>query len=136
MTSIKNKLLHNSFGDEVFANFPNLSKHGFPAGTIKLKHGEHKGIHSGFGFHHIWKEHFSHIDNETAAQTYIIERLQIKLKFGMIYHEHGKRNIIFKPKEGVVILQLTYDGTGNPFYNVITCFSQGNPHGIRIGQLG
>lgn len=132
----KNKQLINpDTGTSEFGRFPEIPEYQFPAGPIYLRYGIHNGPNSGFGFKHIWDEHFSHIQNSEDVQSEIVSLITSITKNGHIYYEQGQRNIVFQLHKGILILELREDGNGNSFYSIITCYTQGHPHGTLIGKL-
>ena len=131
------RLPHPDSAMPVFGHFPELGvKNGplFPSGEIVLAYGHHLGPNRGFGFQHIWVEHFRRMEEHDAA----LERIS-RFVAGIlrprtpIYYELGSRAAIFRGSAGQVIVELR-DGP-NPFYSVVTAFVAHRVHGDRVGAL-
>lgn len=132
----KNSFITNpNTGTPIFGNFPEIEKHGFAAGPIYLKYGDHKGKNNGFGLFHIWTEHFKNFQTPEEAEASIVGFINSIIPNGEILYESGKRNLVFKRGSGVVILEPKLDGTNQTYYSIVTAFQNNKPHGYKIGQI-
>lgn len=109
----------------------------FEHGHIYLRYGEHFGANRGFGVDHIWAEHFKKILTvEEALRDIPIYVSGILQKGGAIHSEFDMRNrcMVFKSKQGLVILEPKLDGENKNYYSVITAYN-GQAKGPKIGAL-
>jgi hypothetical protein len=125
--------------------FPELKLTGrtFPAGSIRLRHGEHKGPNNGYGLAHIWEAHFKSDELSTPIQAlpkiadFIAEILQ---QGSQIFYEWGNgragnKTTVFKGKKGVVILEERQDAHNNTFYSIVTAYPGQKVYGNLVGTL-
>jgi hypothetical protein len=125
---------------EVFGSIPELKNRNdavlFPPGAIHLRYGQHFGRHRGFGFVHIWNQHFASIEHHDTALDAVRHAISRVLRPGASIHlEAGNRLECFRPSVGVAILELR--ATGNDtYYSVVTGgYVPRNAKGPRIGAL-
>lgn len=121
------------------AHFPDIVLRGeslFQAGRIVLRYGEHQGPNRGFGFEHIWKEHFGGVADHDTAMADVERFVRAIVRPGVaIHYEAGKRAAIFSSLNGLAIVQEMVDGQNVIFYSVITAFSGRNANGSRVGAV-
>lgn len=131
-------------GSNIFGHVPQMQVRGgplFPEGHIQLHYGAHYGPNRGFGFQHIWAEHYRHIQDHDGAMAEIAKAIQAILKPTTdIFYVPPKERVgkerasVFRLSAGLVIIELR-DGT-NPFYSVVTGgFNPGEKKGTLIGAL-
>lgn len=135
--TVEQRLSHPA-GGEIYGHVPELViRRGptFPAGAIYLKYGEHRGRHRGFGFQHIWKEHFSGIDDHNVAMALICARVAEALQpRAPLHYETGDRLEVYRLKAGCVILELR--PSEGPSYSVVSAgYVTRNAKGPRVGAL-
>lgn len=126
-------------GTNVFGLVPEISVRGgptFPAGPIHLKYGLHRGPHKGFGFQHIWKQHFREHASHEAALPAVIEFIQKALPASApLFYEYGNRLEVFRIYTGRVIIEL-YDRSVQPHYSVVSAgYRPKSAAGARVGAL-
>lgn len=131
------RLTHPDTGAEAFGHIPALDiRNGpsFPAGPIYLKYGEHRGEHRGFGFQHIWKQHFACMEDHNAAMARVQRVVADALPPGApIHYEWGDRLEVFRLRTGSVILLLARKATE---YSVVSAgYRPRNAKGPRVGAL-
>jgi len=117
-----------------FAMFPAINGPAviLPAAPIRLKFGKHQGPNWGFGYIHIWREHFTGVGDAEEAKREVIALVESVLVDGApIFYEIGRRAAIFRGSEGQVIVELR----GTDEYSVVTAFKHANAKGSRIGAL-
>ena len=125
------RLICAATGNTTFAMFPELGFAGFPAGPIVLKYGKHLGGSRGYGFQHIWREHYPRIADHDVAQNVIIGYVSsILVTNAPIYYEAGSRVAVFKASAGQVIVELR-----GAEYSVVTAYASRNAKGSWIGAL-
>lgn len=125
----------------VFARVPEIQVRGgptFPAGDVFLRYGEHFGYNNGFGFQHIWREHFHHITDHDAAMEEVRLRIAKILRPSThIYYDNTHRKPrpnVFRLHVGVVILEMRAGAV--PHYSIITGgFNPAKAKGSLIGAL-
>jgi hypothetical protein len=130
----------------VYGKIPPLSYRGravFPAGDIHFKYGIHYGPGSGFGFQHIWKEHFPHIrDHDDAMEQACrmiarVFRPNAQIFFDPLHPSNiqaASRITAFRLHVGNVVIALRPEAT--PFYSIVTGgFGGANAKGSLIGAL-
>src|SRR6478672_10097798 len=125
---------------EVFARVPAMKVRGgisFPAGDVHLRYGSHFGYNSGFGFQHIWREHFHHIkDHDEALEAVRRNIAKVLRPATQIFYEadRGQRASVHRLHVGIAIIGLRAAPT--PHYSVITGgFNPGKTKGSLIGAL-
>ncbi len=127
-----------------FGHIPDLTTPGkrFPAGPICLREGKHRGPHKGFGFEHIWREHFAQeTDPSVAEQTVIEFVVKILIPGATIHYEGGlgkqsNRVAVCRRMHGIIILEEILDSTNSVNYSIVTAIPGGKPYGPVIGALG
>lgn len=135
----RNDPLVNPASDEhLFGWVPQLKIHRgptFPAGGVVLRYGEHRGPHSGFGFQHIWRQHFFRIEDHDEAMERICDHVAKSLApRTALHYETGARLEAFRLITGSTVLQLL-DGD-QPVYSVVTSgYFPRNGKGPRVGAL-
>jgi hypothetical protein len=117
----------------VFAQVPQMTPRDgpdFPAGPIHLRYGVHLGPNRGFGFQHIWAEHFAHIEDHDLAMAAVIKSIAaVLLPETDIFYAQPKpvkpgrkkqndRATVFRLSTGLVIVELRPDTP--PHYSVVT----------------
>lgn len=131
------RIAHPTHGGESFGRVPEIQvRKGplFPAGDIILTYGQHQGPNKGFGFQHIWTEHFkAETDHNNAMSAVVAFVAKICAPRTPIYYEHGKRVAVFRGSAGQVLVEVR--GGTTPFYSVVTAFKPRNPIGEKIGAL-
>jgi hypothetical protein len=125
---------------EVFARVPAINVRGgisFPAGEVFLRYGDHFGYNSGFGFQHIWREHFHHITDHDLAMEAVRQSVADVLRpTTKIFYEaeRERRASVHRLHVGIVIIELRTSPTTH--YSVITGgFNPGKTKGSLIGAL-
>jgi hypothetical protein len=116
----------------------------FPAGAIQLHYGIHYGHNSGFGFQHIWAEHYKHLGDHDAAMGVITKAVSdiLRPNTEVFYvppkpspKKKRERANVFRLSAGLVIIELRADAN-TPFYSVVTGgFNPGEKKGSLIGAL-
>lgn len=132
------ELPHPSNGGTIYGIFPKVrhAKLELPAGDIVLRYGEQRGYHRGFGFMHIWHEHYGHIARQDDAIVAVCAVVASIIRPGAAIHDEGNgRALILKTPTGVVIVELNHRGDNTPFYSVVTCFDGRKTHGPRVGAV-
>ena len=108
----------------------------FPAGNIFLRYGEQFRTGIGFGFRHIWADHYGHIPDHDIAMERICSEVSAILMPGteLFYENRKDRMNAHRLHSGFVVLSLV---PGFPArYSVITGgFSPGNTKGSLVGSL-
>lgn len=130
-------LSHPVTGDTAYGHVPELKIHRgptFPAGAIHLKYGEHRGPHRGFGFQHIWREHYSgianHDDAMEAIRKHLAEALQPRAPI-FFDSDSGDRLEVYRFKSNSVLIEWR-----NGIYSVVTAgFIRKITKGSRVGAL-
>lgn len=109
----------------------------FKCAPIFLKLGEHSERHRGFGFTHIWKEHFKEISDPQEALCVILKKLnEIITKNAEIYYEgqlakkFDRCTVKLKSKNFVIILEKRSD-----YYSIITCYPTRKVNGKKEGAV-
>lgn len=129
-----------------WGQFPEITTAGkhFPAGPIRLRYGEHKGPERGFGLEHIWearKYKSAVVNTPMLAINLVANLLESILQSGAeIYYEGAMarstdRAMVFKSKEGTVIVEERVDGSGKTFYSIVTAIPNTTAKGTLIGNL-
>lgn len=137
---------------EVFANIPAItlrsSGEALPAGPVYLRYGRHFSANKGFGFQHIWTEHYPYIVDHDAAMERIRNELAAVLRPGTeIFHdsERVKKGALTKQSDskrlnvqrlhlGIVIVALMPGA--HPHYSIITGgYNPGYTKGSLVGAL-
>ena len=130
-------------GTPKFADFPALKPRGkaFAGGPIYLREGKHRGPNNGYGFQHIWQEHFSAEVDPKEAELQVATFVATILVVGSSIHYEGgigsqvDRAVIWRHANGIAILEERTDGQGSIIYTVVTAFKTGGPKGVLIGKL-
>lgn len=125
----------------VFARVPRISVRGgptFPAGDVFLRYGEHFGYNNGFGFQHIWREHFHHIKDHDAAMEAVRNAIAGILRpTAPIFYDAtraGNRAAVHRLHAGIVIIQMRAGAP--PHYSVVTGgFNPAKTKGSLVGAL-
>lgn len=130
-------LLHPDTGGLVFGQVPELKIHRgptFPAGAIHLKYGEHRGPHRGFGFQHIWQEHYAHIADHDVAMDAVIRDVAKALQpRAPIFYDSGARLEVLRFTSNSIIIEWN---RRTLHYSVVTAgFVRKNAKGSRVGAL-
>lgn len=127
---------------QVVGTFPELeiNHETWLSGPIELYYGEHRHDGGGYGFQHIWKDHFKAINDEAAALSKVLVFLQNILVPGApIYYEHalgrlGQRAVVLKAQNGMVVLERRIKA-GADTYSVVTAYLRRDPTGYKVGAL-
>ena len=133
----KNSLLpHPPTGGVDYAQFPQVDGPGyqFPAGPIHLRYGQQRADHNGYGFMHIWQQHFAHIEDHDSALEVVTNHVAGIVKPGIPIHwESGEKAALFRSPEGIVIVELRISGDNQAVYSIVSCFDGKRAHGTLIG---
>jgi hypothetical protein len=139
-----NRLInHPTNGTPKFCDFPAVRARGkqFSGGPIYLREGMHKGKNWGFGFRHIWAEHFKEETDPIAAERTVVGFVaQILTAGSAIFYEGGTgsladRACVLRSAEGVVIVEERLNRSRPAIYSVVTAIPAGRPYGTQIGVL-
>lgn len=135
--TVEQILTHPDTGEEVYGHVPELRIHKgptFPAGVIQLKYGEHRGPHRGFGFQHIWKEHYSHLVGHDEAMDFIRKALAKALQpRAPLFYDAGDRLEVLRLNSNSVIIEWNMQ---TKTYSVVTAgFVRRHVKGSRVGAL-
>lgn len=130
----------------VYGKIPQLSYRGsviFPAGDIYFKYGIHYGPGSGFGFQHVWKEHYPHVkDHDDAMERACRMIAKVFRPNAQVFYDPlhpaniraASRVTAFRLHVGNVVIALRDEDT--PFYSIVTGgFGGANAKGSLIGAL-
>ena len=113
----------------------------FPPGTIQLRYGAHYGPNHGFGFLHIWREHFNHIRDHDEAMRKVKASIANILKAGTaIRHDTNAtatRVFVVRIGAGIVVVEHLRDEGFPAIYSVVTggYHPRENTKGSVIGAL-
>lgn len=140
----KQAILNPATSTPSFGAFPGFtvreSGRVFAPGPIQLRYGEHFGPHRGYGFTHIWREHFPGANVESDALAQVIQFVQSVLAKGSgVFYEggtgrHERRAIVCRVGKMLVVLEEMTDAENNILYSVVTAF-RSNPKGVRVATL-
>tara|TARA_R110002049_G_scaffold119724_8_gene274044 strand:+ start:79 stop:486 length:408 start_codon:yes stop_codon:yes gene_type:complete len=134
-------LLNPTTNNHSFGEIVEMSGRGWhlPAGIIVLKSGRHKGPHRGFGAAHIMAEHVKEmaVAGHSTAEDYVAWIIQpgtpIYCEFDRM--RGGQRVAVVRSRGGKVILEVDRNELGQPYYSVITAYSDTKAHGTRVGTV-
>lgn len=140
----KHPILNPATSTLSFGAFPGFtvreSGRVFAPGQIQLRYGEHFGPHRGYGFTHIWREHFPGTNVEPDALAQVVQFVQSVLAKGSgVFYEggtgrHERRAIVCRVGKMLVVLEEMTDAENNTLYSVVTAF-RSNPKGVRVATL-
>lgn len=139
------RLICPSSKTDVFGRVREMTVRGgptFPAGPIHLHYGIHFGANRGFGFQHIWAEHFRHVkDHDQAMSQIIAEVAKILQPTTEVFYlppkvkeknkKQPERAKVFRLSAGLVIIELRPEHPA--FYSVVT--GGFNPGEKKMGSL-
>lgn len=133
----EHKLEHPSNGTLVFGYLPELKVvrgPTFSSGPIYLKYGVHYGPGRGFGFVHLWKAHFKHLENHDDALVEV--RRHVAEHLGgpvVLFHERESRVQAVRFRVGSLILEAYQ--RPEPHFSVVSGGYMQEGKGTRVARI-
>lgn len=127
-----------------FGEFPKITyrSDSIPSGLIKLHYGEHWGVNSGYGVHHIMQEHRSGIQSvEGSLVKGVVHFVSDILQPGADVHcefcdiKGNHRPLVVRRPRGYVVLMPRRFSDEPMYYSVVTAIPNANAKGPRVGRL-
>lgn len=142
---VKTRIINPATNTDCFGTFPEIPSspvcESFPSGPIQLHHGLHRKAHDGYGLVHMWTEHFNQAPTLGDGTALVIAYIQSVLQPQATIHYEDRtgrradRTTVFRSPHGLLIVELGYDGYGNPRYSIITGIPSANAKGPVIGAF-